>query len=276
VTEHARDVEAAFDAGSDYWATIYDDATVEAVVYQTRRDLVERWLEGLPLQVGARVLEVGPGAGHTAVALARRGLDVDAVDVSESMLARVRERAEAAGVATNVHARRGSADELGAADGTYPLVVAVGLLPWVSDPARTVAELARVAEPGGWVLLTADNRSRLTFLLDPFVNPWLERPRALVRRGRDLARRRERQRADVLWRMDRRSFVGALLRANGLEPVRAATVGFGPFTFAGRQVLREGAAVRLHRALQRAADRGVPVVRATGSHYVVVARKTLS
>ncbi|MFL5967431.1 MAG: class I SAM-dependent methyltransferase [Gaiellaceae bacterium] len=277
MTERARgDVVAAFDAASDYWDSIYEETTVEAVVYQTRRAVVERWLAGLPVAAGARVLEVGPGAGHTTVALAERGLDVDALDVSEPMLVRVAERARAAGVESRVHTRRGPAESVDAPGGAYALVVAVGLIPWVEDPARTVSELARVVEPGGWVLLTSDNRARLTFFLDPFVNPWLERSRAIGRRARDLVRRRQARRPDVLWHMYSRRFVDDLLRANGLETVHAATIGFGPFTLAGRHVLSSRAGTRVHRALQRLADRRVPVLRATGSHYVVLARKERS
>ena len=91
-------VATAFDAASDYWETIYDETTVEAVVYQARRAVVEGWIAELPLEPGARVLEVGPGAGRTTVALARRGLEVDVIDVSETMLERVQQRAEAEGV----------------------------------------------------------------------------------------------------------------------------------------------------------------------------------
>jgi SAM-dependent methyltransferase len=268
-------VVTAFDAASDYWESIYEGSTVEAVVFQTRRAVVERWIAELPLEPGARVLEVGPGAGHTTVALARRGLEVDAVDVSEAMLERVRQRAEAAGVRARVRTRRGAAEAVAAPDGAYALVLAVGVLPWVDEPERAVRELARVLEVDGWIVLTSDNRARLAYVLDPFVNPWLERPRSLARSGRDLVRGRRTSRRDVLWRMYSRGFVDRLLSSQRLVKVRAVTVGFGPFTLAGRHVVPRQLGIRLERALQRLADRGVPLVRATGSHYVVLARKEL-
>jgi ubiquinone/menaquinone biosynthesis C-methylase UbiE len=272
---HSEAVAAAFDAASDYWESIYDDTTVEAVVYQTRRAVVERWIAELPLEPGARVLEVGPGAGRTTVALARRGLEVDAIDVSEAMLERVQQRAEAEGVQRLVHTRLGRAESVDAADGTYVLVVAVGVLPWVDEPERTVRELARVAAGNGWIVLTSDNRARLTFFLDPFLNPWLQRPRSLLRKGRDLIRRRPPRSPEVLWRMYSRGFVDRLLTSHGLAKVRAVTVGFGPFTLAGRHVAPRRLEIRAHRSLQWLADHGVPLVRATGSHYVVLARKEL-
>jgi ubiquinone/menaquinone biosynthesis C-methylase UbiE len=270
---HREAVATAFDAASDYWESVYDDTTVEAVVYQTRRAVVEGWIAELPLEPGARVLEVGPGAGLTTVALARRGLEVDAIDVSEAMLERVQQGAEAAGVQRLVHTRLGTAESVDAADGSYSLVIAVGVLPWVDEPERTVRELARVVEADGWVVLTSDNRARLTFLLDPFVNPWLQRPRSLFRKGRDLIRRRPPPRREVLWRMYSRGFVDGLLTSDGLAKVRAVTVGFGPFTLAGRHVAPRPVEIGVHRSLQWLADHGLPLVCATGSHYVVLARK---
>ena len=154
-------------------------------------------------------------------------------------------------------------------------MIAVGVLPWVDEPERTVRELARVAEPNGWIVLTSDNRARLTFFLDPFVNPWLQRPRSLLRKGRDLIRRRPPRSREVLWRMYSRGFVDRLLTSHGLAKVRAVTVGFGPFTLAGRHAVPRQLEIRVHRSLQRLADHGVPLVRATGSHYVVLAQKEL-
>lgn len=52
-----------------------------------------------------------------------------------------------------------------------------------------------------------------------------------------------------------------------------ATIGFGPFTFWRRPVLSEPEGMRLHRSLQGAADRRVPLVRSTGAQYLVLAHK---
>jgi hypothetical protein len=72
-----------------------------------------------------------------------------------------------------------------------------------------------------------------------------------------------------------RGFVDGLLTSDGLAKVRAVTVGFGPFTLAGRHVAPRRLEIRVHRSLQWLADHGAPLVRATGSHYVVLARKEL-
>jgi hypothetical protein len=63
-----------------------------------------------------------------------------------------------------------------------------------------------------------------------------------------------------------------MLAAAGLVKVDGRSVGFGPFSLLQRPVLPAGPAVSVHERLQRLADAGVPGLRGTGAHYVVVAR----
>ena len=57
-----------------------------------------------------RILDIGCGTGRHAIELAKRGYRVTGVDLSETLLARAREKAAAAGV--TVHFRRHDAREL--------------------------------------------------------------------------------------------------------------------------------------------------------------------
>jgi hypothetical protein len=70
-----------------------------------------------------------------------------------------------------------------------------------------------------------------------------------------------------------RRYVDTGLARAGLVKVRGATLGFGPFTFFLHRVLPEPFATDLHHRLQRRADRGVPILRATGLAYHVLAAK---
>jgi hypothetical protein len=51
------------------------------------------------------------------------------------------------------------------------------------------------------------------------------------------------------------------------------TCGFGPLTIFRRQLLPAGLGAGLERRLQALADRRVPLVRAAGWHYMVLAQK---
>ncbi len=75
-----------FLANARYWKSIYEEADVQSLIYRLRREAVLELVDRLALPTGSRILEIGCGAGSTAVELARRGHWVEAVDVVPSMI----------------------------------------------------------------------------------------------------------------------------------------------------------------------------------------------
>jgi ubiquinone/menaquinone biosynthesis C-methylase UbiE len=152
--------------------------------------------------------------------------------------------------------------------GSFSLVIAVGLLPWLHQPELALAEIARVLRGGGSLVLTADNRARLNTLVDPRSNLLLTPLKRLRKR---LAR--QRPVGGATSRLHFPSHVNALLRRAGFRIERRSSVGFGPFTLWSRVLLADAQGIALHRRLQALADRDVPGLRFTGWHYLVRARK---
>jgi SAM-dependent methyltransferase len=105
-------------------------------------------LGGLP--EGARVLDLGSGAGVDALLAARRGARVTGADMTAEML---RLAAGAAGGA--VRFVRSLAERLPFADGSFDAAVSNGVLNLCPDKARVLGELARVLRPEA-PLLAAD------------------------------------------------------------------------------------------------------------------------
>ena len=108
--------------------------------------------ERLTVEPGHQVLDVGCGAGDVIIALA--GVVGDegkavGIDASDEMLSAASQRASAAGVAVSF--QRGDATALALPDDTFDAVRSERTMQWVADPAKAVAELARVARPGGRV-----------------------------------------------------------------------------------------------------------------------------
>jgi ubiquinone/menaquinone biosynthesis C-methylase UbiE len=268
-------VTARFQAEAPRWEEMYRAAggypsTVGAQVIRERHAAALAWIDDLRLPPGSRVLEIGGGAGLMSVALAQRGFRVDAIDASEAMVELTRRNAAAAGCEQLVSASVGDACALSFEDGAFDLVVAIGVVSWLGRPDVAIREMARVARPGGHVLLTTFNRNQLIGLLDPLRNPAL-RPFKLRLKG--LVERQGLRRPSASLTYHRRESVDAMVSDAGLTKQHGRTLGFGPFTLCHRTVFPTRLAFAVHHGLQRLADRGVPGFRSTGMFYLVMADK---
>ena len=124
---------------------------------------------------GQRVLDVGCGTGVHARAAARRVAPtgrVVGVDRNDGMLAVAADSTEP------VHWRRGTAEALPFPDASFDRIVSGFVLMFLPDPARALAEMARVLTPGGrltvttWTSLpTTPGYAAMVDLLDETVGP---------------------------------------------------------------------------------------------------------
>lgn len=134
-------------------AQIYDDEILPVWAERFGRML----LRDLTIPQKAQILDVSCGTGYPAVELIRRkGPDARliAIDPISAMLDVARKKVEAM-KATGVFFRTESAEpKLSFADDVYDLVVCnLGLID-LADPARAIADFARVTVPGGQVRCT--------------------------------------------------------------------------------------------------------------------------
>jgi ubiquinone/menaquinone biosynthesis C-methylase UbiE len=263
-------IDDFFAAQSRFWRDIYSGDDVYSRIQRYRKSLVLSWVEQLGLPAGSAVLEVGCGAGLTAVGLAQRGLRVHATDGVPAMVELALEQAAAAGVAEMLDVTRSDAQELPFEDDSFDLVVAMGLIPWVESPLMAMREMARVLLPGGRLIVSCDNRRRLDHLLDPIWSDRLAGMRSAV--GKRLPPS-WRPRAVPDARYHSIQDFNHLLSTAGFGAEKGQTFGFGPFTFLSRPLLPQRLGVRLHHRMQRAADHGSSVLGRTGAQYIVMARK---
>src|SRR5258706_15118059 len=109
-------------------------------------------VERAALRGTERVLDVGTGAGHTALALAKHAAEVIALDLTEEMLATAAGLARARGLA-NVWFRRGRAEALPFADASFDLATSRLCAHHYADPAAATRRAARLLNPGGQYLV---------------------------------------------------------------------------------------------------------------------------
>jgi SAM-dependent methyltransferase len=152
----------------DAWAELADDfvdgayATVKGRV--RTHVLHQQLLEHLP-PPPATVLDVGGGAAHQSLPLARLGHEVTVLDPSASMLAKATERlaAEPDEVRSRVRlveaAGEHAPDALGGE--TFDAVLCHGVLMYLPDPEPMVQSLSRCMAPRGLVSVMSLNRATL-------------------------------------------------------------------------------------------------------------------
>jgi 2-polyprenyl-3-methyl-5-hydroxy-6-metoxy-1,4-benzoquinol methylase len=269
-------VNAYFKSQSSYWKDVYAGTDVQGDIYRERHAAALAWIDSLALAPGSRVLDIGCGAGFMAVALAQRGFRVEAVDAAEAMVELARRHAAESGTTDVLCVDLGDVYSLAFENDAFDLVIALGVIPWLGRPEQAIREMARVTRPGGHVIFNAANSLGLCRLLDPRKNPiYLAlKPgvkEVLERTG--LRRWPPDTQATATTNPRTRRFIDDSLVRAQLVKARSKTLGFGPFSFGGRTLFSEAAGKALQHRLQRLADRGVPVIRSTGTAYLVLARK---
>ncbi len=113
------------------------------------------------LPAGARVLDLGAGVGRHALALARLGFRVDALDAAPDGIAEVRRIADAEGLEVGTHL--GMMTALPYPDGHFDHILSWNVI-YHGDEAvlrATVSEVARVLRPGGSFMGTMLSARRL-------------------------------------------------------------------------------------------------------------------
>jgi ArsR family transcriptional regulator len=115
---------------------------------------------------------VGTGTGALLPVLAATGAEVVAIDHSAAMLARARRRCRDAGH-TRVAYHQADVLALPFADGVFDAVYCSMVLHHVPRPLAAMTELARVARPGGTVVLIDFTPHNLTWMRDELGHRWL-------------------------------------------------------------------------------------------------------
>src|SRR5206468_11916264 len=271
-SEHQTLVDTHFDLNVAGWRDVYDQINVHGAIYRKRLEIVLEWIDELAIPGGEKVLEIGCGSGRCTVALAQRGYLVHAMDSVAGMVDSTRERVGQAGVKSSVSIGLGDAHNLAFTDGTFGLVLAIGVMPYLHSPQKALSEMARVLKPGGFLLFTAGNRWRLKRILDPWFSPLTQPARKVVKAILRRFRKPQTGQPSLPMRFDSLREIEDWLLSVGLAKVKAKTVGFPSLTFRGQPILREQTSIRLNDWLQRLADDNVPGIRSSGMDYIVLAR----
>jgi ubiquinone/menaquinone biosynthesis C-methylase UbiE len=134
---------------SDAASMFTDGAAYERLMGRWSQPVGDIFLDWIALPRGLRWLDVGCGNGAFTETLIARSApaSVVAIDPSEGQLAFARTRPGA----TGAQFHRGDAQALPFPDRSFDAAVMALVIAFLPDPAKAVAEMARVVRPGGWI-----------------------------------------------------------------------------------------------------------------------------
>jgi SAM-dependent methyltransferase len=202
----------------DAWAALADrfaDQAYASVKGGVRTYVLHRQLlDHLPPAPGS-VLDVGGGAAHQSLPLARLGYDVTLLDPSPAMLdkARARVAAEPADVRRRVRLVAGRGEDAASLVGEerFDGAMCHGVLMYLDDPEPVVRPLCRSVRPGGIVSIMALN-ARTTAVLPAVERRW-DDALAAFDATREIGVLGAETRGDTV------ESLSATLRANAVEPL---------------------------------------------------------
>ncbi|WP_298286380.1 bifunctional 2-polyprenyl-6-hydroxyphenol methylase/3-demethylubiquinol 3-O-methyltransferase UbiG [Acidocella sp.] len=110
---------------------------------------------------GARLLDVGCGAGLLAEALAKQGFAVTGVDAGAEVVAVAEAHATAQGL--DIAYRNTTAEALVAEGMSFPVVTALEIIEHVAEPVEFLRALRALLAPGGVLFLSTLNRTPASY-----------------------------------------------------------------------------------------------------------------
>jgi len=131
----------------------------------------ESAIRNLNVQPNERVLEVGVGTG-LALPMYPRHCEIVGIDLSEGMLTKAKERAEAHGLG-HVRLQRMDAGAMEFSDNSFDTVVAAYVVTAVPDHRKVVNEMIRVCRPGGRIIMLNhfSNGNKIIAAVEKVISP---------------------------------------------------------------------------------------------------------
>lgn len=208
-TDH-KEIEKFDRVSQIWWDPKGEMGTLHTINPLRTNFIMERLTERIP-----RILDVGCGGGILAEALAKAGVQVTGLDLSEASLEVARQHARLQGL--EIEYRYESVQDVARQQaGTFDAVTCMEMLEHVPEPGKVVAACSQALKPGGHAFFSTINRTPKAFLFAIIGGEYILR---LLPRGTHTYSKLIRPHELKHW-----------AQGAGLEFVRLASLMYNPFT----------------------------------------------
>ncbi|OGR32140.1 MAG: hypothetical protein A2091_12695 [Desulfuromonadales bacterium GWD2_61_12] len=265
-----------FDADYGWWKEVYAPALPRrffSFEMRKRRELVVELLNKYAATADHPcILECGCGPGGILGAFAAHRCRLTGIDINRRHLTQARNE-----VGENVTWIQADVESLPFRDQSFDIVCCVGVLSYLREDEPAVAEISRVAKPGGVVIMALPNWLMLGKICDPYYYlVWM--PLRAVRRLTcaivAVPQRTQKFSAEMIRRY-RPATIDMVYRRHGLTEVESCNVSFGPLTLWRREFLPLPFSMRFSDALFAMGKKKVfSFLRSITNHWIACLVKT--
>jgi len=115
-----------------------------------------------------KLLEIGCSMGTDLLQLAKRGLNVTGIDLTEAGINLARQRFELYGIPAEL--KVDDAENLSFPNNSFDVVYSFGVLHHTPDTQKSIDEVYRVLKPGGLAVIMLYNRASVNYLIHKLIN----------------------------------------------------------------------------------------------------------
>lgn len=259
---HKNSVANYFSHCVHYWEEVYEgrDRVEEFAGYaqNKRKCMVLANLDAYACQRQLSILDIGCGPGVFIEEALRRGHAVSGIDLTEDMVRKANERLKKYVSGEETPCKQGDIEDLPFAGNSMDVVLCLGVLPYLHDDRKGIAEMRRVLKKGGMGIVVLPNLLKIGNMFDPYYylcRSWqylwyqvLNRKKAVKRPliSEDFGANR----TFGIRRYTCRQ-VDALFQGNDLRKAALAGIEYGPLTFWGNSILPERLSIRTSDCIDR-------------------------
>jgi ubiquinone/menaquinone biosynthesis C-methylase UbiE len=160
--------------GEQFWSSIAEDYLRDQ--YRSVKDYPALWMRHRYtldlLDVSAKaVLDIGCGPGEMLVELLNRGCTVAGTDISEGMVELARQNTSKHSHTNRLDLRVGDIEAMSYAPESFDTAICSGVIEYLQEDSKALAELNRVLKPGGALIISVRNKACPARVIDLVSDP---------------------------------------------------------------------------------------------------------